>query len=54
MQEPTEKEYQKTIKRLLSEGYKLKAHHSNPEWKKALEDGEELMIRVQKQQKPKI
>lgn len=28
----------------MSEGYKLKAHHSNPEWKEALEDAEDLII----------
>lgn len=45
----TQKEYEKVIKNLVSEGYKLKAQHSNPEWKKALEDAEELMIRVKKE-----
>lgn len=34
----------KILKRIVSEGYKLKAHHSNPDWKNALEDAEELII----------
>jgi hypothetical protein len=35
----------KIIKRLVSEGYKLKAQHKNDEWRKALEDAEELIIK---------
>ena len=34
----------KILKKIVSEGYKLKAHHSNPDWKNALEDAEELII----------
>lgn len=34
----------KVIRRLVSEGYKLKAHHNNPEWKNALQLGESLLI----------
>lgn len=34
----------KTLKKLVSEGYKLKAHHSNPAWRQALEEAETLLI----------
>ena len=34
----------KILKKIVSEGYKLKAHHSNPDWKNVLEDAEELII----------
>jgi len=36
----------KILKRIVSEGYKLKAHHSNPSWKEALEDAESLIIDI--------
>ena len=36
----------KTLKKMVSEGYKLKAQHSNPEWRKALEDAEQLLIQL--------
>ena len=38
------KSLRKILKKVVSEGYKLKAHHSNPEWREALEDAEELII----------
>lgn len=38
------KSLRKILKKLVSEGYKLKAHHSNTDWKEALEDAEELII----------
>ena len=34
----------KILKAIVSEGYKLKAQHSNKEWRKALEDAEQLLI----------
>ena len=34
----------KILKKLVSEGYKLKAQHNNNKWRKALEDAEELII----------
>ncbi len=36
----------KILKQIVSEGYKLKAQHSNKEWMKALEDAEELLIKI--------
>jgi hypothetical protein len=41
-----EKELIKVLKKLVSEGYKLKQQHNNPEWRKALEDAEEILIKV--------
>lgn len=38
------KSLRKILKKIVSEGYKLKSHHSNPDWKNALEDAEELII----------
>ena len=43
----------KIIKRLVSEGYSLKAHHNNPDWKKALEDAE-LLIKELSKPKPEF
>ena len=43
------KELIKAMKALVSEGYKLKAQHSNPEWKKALENAELLLIENKKE-----
>ena len=34
----------KILKRIVSEGYKLKVQHNNSEWRKALEDAERLII----------
>lgn len=34
----------KILKKIVGEGYKLKAQHSNPDWRKALEDAEQLLI----------
>jgi hypothetical protein len=45
-----EKAELKIIKKLVSEGYKLKAQHNNIGWKKALEDAEELLINEKKKQ----
>lgn len=39
-----DKEQLKILKKIVSEGYKLKQQHNNPEWKKALEDAEQLII----------
>jgi hypothetical protein len=44
----------KIIKRLVSEGYSLKAHHNNPDWKKALEDAELLIKELSKPKPHKI
>jgi cysteinyl-tRNA synthetase len=41
-----EKNLRKILKKLVSEGYKLKSHHSNTEWKEALEDAEKLIIDI--------
>lgn len=38
------KEIKKVIKNIVGQGYKLKAQHSNPEWRKALEETESLLI----------
>ena len=35
----------KILKKLVSEGYKLKAQPNNDKWRKALEDAEELIIK---------
>lgn len=43
----------KIIKRLVAEGYSLKAHHNNPDWKKALEDAE-LLIKELSKPKPEV
>ena len=37
------KEEIKILKKVVTEGYKLKAHHSNEKWKDALEAGERLV-----------
>jgi uncharacterized protein YfbU (UPF0304 family) len=39
----TKEEY-KILKNIVAEGYKLKSQHSNPEWRKALENAEQLLI----------
>lgn len=36
----------KILKKLVSEGYKLKAQHNNPDWKKALENAEGKLIEM--------
>ena len=38
----------KVLKRIVAEGYKLKAQHNNPDWRKALEDAEQLIIESNK------
>ena len=38
------KEELKIVKKIVAEGYKLKAQHSNPDWKEALENAEKLLI----------
>lgn len=40
-----EKSELKILKTLVSEGYKLKAQHSNSAWREALENAEELVIK---------
>ena len=42
----TEKKLIKALKQLISEGYKLKSHHNNKDWKEALENAEELLIQI--------
>ena len=39
----TKEEY-KILKNIIAEGYKLKLQHSNTEWRKALENAEQLLI----------
>jgi len=34
----------KALKNIVAEGYKLKAHHNNKDWKNALEKVEEILI----------
>lgn len=46
-----ERELEKSIKKLFSEGYKLKAQHSNPDWKKALEEAEDVLIKIKQEKK---
>ena len=41
----------KILKKLVSEGYKMKAQHNNPEWRKALEDAEQLFLDNKESQK---
>lgn len=38
------KKLRKIIKNVVGQGYKLKAQHSNPEWREALEAAESLLI----------
>lgn len=42
---------EKALKNLVSEGYKLKKQHSNPEWKKALEEAESVLIKRKQEKK---
>lgn len=42
------KELVKALKQLVSEGYKLKAQHSNVEWREALENAEDILIKIKK------
>jgi hypothetical protein len=46
-----ERELEKALKKLVSEGYKLKAQHANAEWKKALEEAEDVLIKLKKEKK---
>jgi hypothetical protein len=39
------------LKPIVAEGYKLKAHHNNPEWKKQLETSEQKLIELKQQLK---
>ena len=45
----TEKKLIKTLKQLVSEGYKLKAHHGNKDWREALENAEVIKIKKEKE-----
>ena len=45
------KELIKALKKLVSEGYKLKSQHNNPEWREALENAEELLIKIKNENK---
>jgi hypothetical protein len=40
---------EKALKKLVSEGYKLKQQHGNPEWRKALEEAETVLIKNKKE-----
>lgn len=42
---------EKALKKLVSEGYKLKLQHNNPDWKKALEEAEDVLIKLKKLKK---
>lgn len=44
----TEKKLVKVLKKLVSEGYKLKEQHNNPKWREALENAEETLIEYKK------
>ena len=44
----TNKELIKALKKLVSEGYKLKAQHNNSQWLEALENAEHLLINIKK------
>jgi len=37
------RELVEVVKKLVSEGYKLKSQHNNPKWKQALENAEQLL-----------
>jgi hypothetical protein len=37
--------WKKSLKKLFSEEYKLKTQHGNPNWKKALEEAENVLIK---------
>lgn len=39
----------KILRKIVGEGYKLKAQHNNPEWKEALENAEALLIKARKE-----
>lgn len=39
------------LKSIISEGYKLKAQHNNPDWKQSLENAEKLLIELKKKKK---
>jgi hypothetical protein len=41
----------KILDAIVSEGYKLKAQHWHPKWRKALEDAESLVIEEKPAQK---
>jgi len=41
----------KILRAIIGEGYKLKAQHNNPEWRKALEDAEGLLIKLRSEEK---
>jgi len=43
------KEELKILRKIVGEGYGLKAQHNNPEWRKALEDAETLLINARKE-----
>jgi tRNA(Ile)-lysidine synthase TilS/MesJ len=44
----------KILKKLVSEGYSLKAHHNNNQWKEALENGELLIQELSKLHQPTV
>lgn len=41
-------ELHKSLKKLVSEGYKLKQQHNNIDWRNALESSEELLLKIKK------
>jgi len=41
----------KILRKIVSEGYQLKAQHNNPKWREALENAEELLIKARAEDK---
>lgn len=39
----------KALKKVIAEGYKLKAQHNNPDWRKALENAEAVVLNHKKE-----
>lgn len=39
-------EIEKVLKKLVGEGYKLKAQHNNKDWREALENAERVLIKM--------
>jgi len=46
----TDVEY-KILKKIVGQGYKLKAQHSNADWREALENAEQLVMDEKKRRK---
>ena len=45
------KEEIKILRKIVGEGYGLKAQHNNPKWRTALENAEALLIKARKEDK---